>query len=74
MLKIQKNKYIRKELSLNTMHQVKKFWLNSKYFKIKQNHKFESKFFGFFQVLYLIIIYAYKIFTKEKIYNIFYIL
>ena len=32
----------------------KKFWLNSKYIKTKQNQKLEVKFFGLFQVLHLV--------------------
>ena len=31
----------------------KKFWLNSKYIKTKQNHKLEAKFFKPFRVLHL---------------------
>ena len=51
----------------------KKVWLNSKYIKTKRNKKFKSKFFGPFQVFYIVGKQAYKLElpTKWKIYNIF---
>ncbi len=39
----------------------KKIWLNSKYIKTKQNQKFENKFFGPFQVFYIIKKQVYKL-------------
>ena len=52
-----------------------KVWLNSKYIKIKQNQKLEAKFFGPFQILYLVRKQAYKLDLpiKWKIYNVFYV-
>ena len=53
-----------------------KIWLNSKYIKIKQNQKLETKFFGPFQILYPIRKQAYKLdlSIKWKIHNVFYVL
>ena len=53
----------------------KKIWLNSKYIKTKRNKKLKSKFFGPFQVLYVIEKQAYKLKLpmKWKIHNIFHI-
>ena len=39
----------------------KKFWLNSKYIKTKRNWKLKAKFFGFFQMLYLVGKQVYKL-------------
>ena len=52
-----------------------KIWLNSKYIKTKQNLKLEAKFFGLFQVLYLVGKQAYKLKLprKWKIYDIFHV-
>ena len=44
----------------------KKVWLNSKYIKIKRNKKLESKFFGPFQVFYLVEKQAYKLELPTK--------
>ena len=38
-----------------------KIWLNSKYIKTKHNQKLEAKFFGSFQVLYLVQKQVYKL-------------
>lgn len=43
-----------KSLKLQSYALGKKVWLNSKYSKIKQNQKPKVKFFGPFQILYLI--------------------
>lgn len=43
-----------------------KVWLNNKYIKIKQNRKLEAKFFGFFQILYLVDKQAYKCKFSKK--------
>ncbi len=53
----------------------KKIWLNSKYIKTKRNRKFESKFFGLFQVFYTVGKQVYKLDlpTKWKIYDVFYV-
>ncbi len=53
-----------------------KVWLNSKYIKTKRNKKLESKFFGPFQVLYIVEKQTYKLElpTKWKIYNVFHML
>ena len=50
-----------------------KVWLNSKYIKTKQNRKLEVKFFGLFQVLYLVGKQAYKLKLPKKwrIHNVF---
>ena len=44
----------------------KKIWLNSKYIKTKKNKKLESKFFGFFQVFYVVGKQAYKLELPTK--------
>ena len=53
-----------------------KIWLNSKYIKIKQNQKFETKFFRSFWVLYPVGKQAYKLelFRKWRIHNVFHVL
>lgn len=38
-----------------------KIWLNSKYIKTKQNFKLKAKFFGLFQVVYLVEKQVYKL-------------
>ena len=43
-----------------------KVWLNSKYLKTKQNRKLKGKFFGLFQVLYLVEKQAYKLKLPKK--------
>ena len=43
-----------------------KFWLNSKYLKIKWNRKLEAKFFGLYWVLYPIKKQAYKLELPKK--------
>ena len=52
-----------------------KVWLNSKYIKTKQNRKFEAKFFGPFQILYLVRKQAYKLKLSRnwRIHDIFYL-
>lgn len=52
-----------------------KVWRNGKYIKIKQNWKLEAKFFSLFRVFHLIgkQVYKLELFTKWKIYDIFYI-
>ena len=52
-----------------------KIWLNRKCIKTKQNQKLEAKLFGLFQILYLVGKQAYKfdLFTKWKIYDVFYV-
>lgn len=52
----------------------KKVLLNKKYMKIKQNWKLKTKFFGYFQVLYLLDNQAYKLKLSIKwiIHDIFY--
>ena len=52
-----------------------KVWLNSKYIKTKHNRKLEAKFFGPFQVLYLIGKQVYKLeFPKKwRIHDVFYV-
>ena len=53
----------------------KKVWLNSKFIKIKQNHKLEAKFFRSFRMLYPIGKQVYKLeFSRNwRIYDIFYV-
>ena len=53
----------------------KKVLLNSKYIKTKRNKKLESKFFGLFQVFYIVEKQAYKLelYAKSKIHNVFYV-
>lgn len=53
-----------------------KVWLNNRYIKTKQNCKLEAKFFGIFQVFYLVKNQAdkLKLPKKWKIYNVFHIL
>lgn len=53
----------------------KKFCLNSKYIKTKQNQKLKVKFFGPFWVLHLVgkQIYKFELYKKWKIHDIFYI-
>ena len=50
--------------------------LNSKYIKIKWNHKLKAKFFGLFRILYPIKKQAYKLelSKKLKIHNDFHVL
>ncbi len=50
-----------------------KVWLNSKYIKTKRNKKLKSKFFGPFQVLYIVgkQVYKQELTTKWKIHNVF---
>lgn len=43
-----------------------KIWLNSKYIKTKWNRKLEAKFFGSFQVLYLMGKQVYKLKSSKK--------
>ena len=43
-----------------------KVWLNSKYFKTKQNHKLKAKFLGLFWVLHLVGKQAYKFELAKK--------
>ena len=52
-----------------------KVGLNSKDIKIKQNQKFEAKFFGPFRILYPVGKQAYKLelLKKWKIHNVFYV-
>ena len=52
-----------------------KIWLNSKYIKTKRNCKLEAKFFGPFQVIYLVEKQAYKLELPRKwrIYDIFHV-
>lgn len=52
-----------------------KVWLNSKYIKTKQNYKLVTKFFGLFQVFYLVKnqVYKLKLPKKYSIYDIFYV-
>ncbi len=52
-----------------------KVWLNNKYIKTTQNCKLKVKFFGSFQVLYLVGNYAYKLKLQKKwkIHNVFYV-
>ena len=54
----------------------KKVWLNSKYITMKRNKKLENIFFGPFQILHIVgkQVYKLELFTKWKIYNIFYVL
>ena len=54
----------------------KKVWLNSKYFKTKQNCKLEAKFLDSFQVLHLVSKQTYKLKLPKKlrIYNVFHVL
>ena len=53
----------------------KKFWLNSKYIKTKQNRKLKAKFFGPFRVLYPVEKQAYKLELSKKwrIHDVFYV-
>lgn len=43
-----------------------KFWLNTKYIKIKQNRKLEAKFFGPFRILHLVEKQAYKLKLSKR--------
>ena len=43
-----------------------KVWLNSKYIKIKQNRKLETKFFGPFRILYPVGKQVYKLDLPTK--------
>ena len=43
-----------------------KVWLNSKYIKIKQNRKFEAKFFDLFRILHPVRKQAYKLTLLTK--------
>lgn len=73
--KLQKQVY-NKVVKLYSYTPIEKIWLNSKYTRIKQNCKFENKFFGPFYILHPVSKQAnnFKLPTKSKIYNIFYIL
>ncbi len=53
----------------------KKIWLNSKYIKMKQNKKFESKFFGPFRVFYIVgkQVYKLEVPSKWKIHDVFHV-
>lgn len=57
------------------MHYVRKFRLNGKYIKTKQNQKFEAKFFKLFLVLHPVGKQTFKvnISAKLRIHDIFYI-
>ena len=52
-----------------------KIWLHSKYIKTKCNRKLEAKFFGSFQVLYLVEKQAYKLELPKrwKMHNVFHV-
>ena len=52
-----------------------KVWFNSKYIKIKQNQKLETKFFEPFRVLHPMRkqVYKLELFKKSKIHDVFYV-
>ena len=72
--KLQKQAY-NKAVKLKSYVFGDKIWLNSKYIKTKRNRKLETKFFGPFQVLYLIKNHVYKLKLQKKwrIYDVFYV-
>lgn len=45
-----KKRFYNKYVKLQIYGVGKKFWLNTKYIKIKQNQKLEFKFFGSFRI------------------------
>ena len=51
--KLQKRAHV-KEIKSHSYAPSKKIWLNSKYIKIKRNKKLQNKFFGPFQVFYVV--------------------
>ena len=55
--------------------QDRKAWLNNIYTKTKQNQKLENKFFGLFQILYLVCkqVYKLEILGNWIIHNVFYV-
>ena len=71
--KLQKKAYD-KDMKPQSYTPEEKIWLNSKYIKIKQNQKLKAKFFGLFQILYLVGKQAFKLdlSTKFKIHTVFY--
>ena len=62
---IQKRAY-NKSIKLSSYAFSEKVWWNSKYIRIKQNRKLETKFFGPFQVLHLVKKQAYKLELPKK--------
>ena len=58
--KLQKKAY-NKGVKSRSYTPSKKVWLNSKYVKIKKNKKLKNKFFGPFQVFYVVEKQAYKL-------------
>ena len=63
--KLQKRAY-NKGVKTRSYNSSNKVWLNSKYIKTKQNRKLEAKFFGLFQVLYLVKKQVYKLELLKK--------
>ena len=75
MQKLQKQ-YHNKHVKPKSYTLGKKVWLNSKYIKIRQNCKLETKIFGSFRVLYSVGKYVYKfeLPKRERIYDVFQVL
>lgn len=63
--KLQKQAY-NKVVKLKGYISSDKVWFNSKYIQTKKNHNLEAKYFGLFQILYLVGNQAYKLKMLRK--------